>query len=159
MAHAAKILEKRKKRTEGNESSAIKKAKGSDGTVIPHFKNKQRVLVLCTRGVTQRYRHLMSDMIKLLPHSKKEVKMQQKEQLFVINEIAEMKSCNNCLFFEVRYFLRSILLCVHSRFPFIFFIGCGEAGNTIIEVYVCVCFKSCLIHAFSSCASVCQAIL
>ena len=28
--------------------------------------------------------------------------MQRKETLFVINEIAEMKNCNKCLFFEGR---------------------------------------------------------
>ena len=32
---------------------------------------KQRVLVLSSRGITQRQRHLMNDMSSLLPHSKK----------------------------------------------------------------------------------------
>lgn len=37
------------------------------------WNNKQRVLVLSSRGPTQRHRHLMMDFINLLPHSKKEV--------------------------------------------------------------------------------------
>ena len=38
----------------------------------------------------------------MLPHSKKDVKMDAKDALQVINEIAEMKSCNNCIYFETR---------------------------------------------------------
>ena len=33
--------------------------------------NKQKVLLLSSRGVTERYRHLMSDLQSLLPHTKK----------------------------------------------------------------------------------------
>lgn len=39
------------------------------------YKNKQRVLTLCSRGVTARARHLLEDLRKLIPHSKKEVKL------------------------------------------------------------------------------------
>ena len=34
-------------------------------------RNKQRVLLLSSRGVTHRMRHLMSDLEVLLPHAKK----------------------------------------------------------------------------------------
>jgi len=44
----------------------------------------------------------MEDLRTLLPHSKKDVKLDQKDELFAVNEICEMKSCNNCIFFEVR---------------------------------------------------------
>ena len=40
-------------------------------------KNKQRVLVLASRGITQRYRHLMEDVLTLLPHSVKDNKFDQ----------------------------------------------------------------------------------
>ena len=66
------------------------------------FKNKQRVLVFSSRGCTARYRHLMNDLRTLLPHSKKDVKLDSKDRLTVINEICEMKNCNNCIYFEVR---------------------------------------------------------
>ena len=37
-----------------------------------------------------------------MPHSKSDSKMQKKESLFDINEIAEMKNCEKCLLFEGR---------------------------------------------------------
>lgn len=66
------------------------------------YKNRQRVLVFCSRGVTARYRHLLEDLRKLIPHHKKDVKLDCKGDLQVINEIAEVKSCNNCLYLEAR---------------------------------------------------------
>ena len=47
------------------------------------YKNKQRVLVFCSRGVTARSRHLLEDLRKLLPHHKKEVKLDTKDDLKV----------------------------------------------------------------------------
>ena len=69
--------------------------------LVPH-KNKQRTLVFCSRGVTTRYRHLMEDLRALLPHHRREVKHDTKKKLHEINEICELKSCNNCIFFDVR---------------------------------------------------------
>ena len=66
------------------------------------WSNKERVLVFGTRGISYRDRHLMEDLKTLLPHSKSESKMQRKETLFAVNEIAEMKNCNKCLMFEGR---------------------------------------------------------
>ncbi|KXZ43088.1 hypothetical protein GPECTOR_102g41 [Gonium pectorale] len=73
-------------------------ANGSGNT----FKNKEKVLVLSTRGVTFRYRHLMEDVLSLLPHSKKESKLDTKSDRGVINEVADLKNCTTVLFFEVR---------------------------------------------------------
>ena len=47
------------------------------GAPLEKKKNKQRVLVLASRGITQRYRHLMEDFLTLLPHSVKESKFDQ----------------------------------------------------------------------------------
>jgi len=66
------------------------------------YKNKQRVLVLSSRGITHRYRHLMNDIASLLPHCKKDVKLDTKDNLSVLNELAELKNCNSCIFFEIR---------------------------------------------------------
>ncbi|ORZ32201.1 Brix domain-domain-containing protein [Catenaria anguillulae PL171] len=63
---------------------------------------KQRVLVCSSRGVTHRQRHLMSDLLCLLPHSKKENKLDQKKHLGALNEIAELTSCNKVLYLESR---------------------------------------------------------
>jgi len=66
------------------------------------YQNKERVLVFSTRGITNKERLLMNDLRRLLPHSKKEGKFDAKNKLSVIPEICEMKSCNNCIFFESR---------------------------------------------------------
>ncbi|KAJ3382008.1 hypothetical protein HDU84_004701 [Entophlyctis sp. JEL0112] len=84
-------------------------------------RNRQRVLLLSSRGILHRYRHLLNDVHSLLPHSKKgpyhtpisfaprpdasrsENKMDsQKNNLTAVNELASDHQCNNCLFFEVR---------------------------------------------------------
>jgi ribosome biogenesis protein BRX1 len=39
--------------------------------VTKKLKNKQRVLLLSSRGITHRMRHLMNDLEALLPHVKK----------------------------------------------------------------------------------------
>lgn len=65
-------------------------------------KNQQRVLLITSRGITYRYRHLMQDLNSLLPHSKKDAKLDSKSKLEDINEIAELNNCNNCIYFETR---------------------------------------------------------
>ncbi|KAF9085121.1 Ribosome biogenesis protein brx1 [Mortierella sp. GBA35] len=75
-------------------------AKSSEDT--PVFRNKQRVLLLSSRGITFRHRHLLSDLGDLLPHTKKDAKLDSKSKLHIINELAELNNCNNCIFFEVR---------------------------------------------------------
>ncbi|RLN56789.1 hypothetical protein BBJ29_004286 [Phytophthora kernoviae] len=66
------------------------------------YVNKQRVLVFSSRGITTRYRHLLDDFRKLLPHHKREVKLDAKDTLHVVNEIAEIKGCNTTIFLEAR---------------------------------------------------------
>ncbi|KAG9010114.1 Ribosome biogenesis protein brx1 [Tulasnella sp. JGI-2019a] len=76
-----------------------------DGVVVapPSKKrNKQRVLLLSSRGVTQRMRHLMKDLECLLPHTKKDTKLDAKNQLALIPELADLNNCNNCLYLEAR---------------------------------------------------------
>lgn len=72
----------------------------SDG----RYRNKQRCLVLCSRGVTARYRHLLEDLRTLMPHHKKESKLDPGEGGIgrAVNDIAEMRSCNTVLFLECR---------------------------------------------------------
>ncbi|KAF1985967.1 Brix-domain-containing protein [Aulographum hederae CBS 113979] len=64
--------------------------------------NRQRVLMLTSRGVTYRHRHLLNDLYSLLPHSRKESKLDTKTKLYQLNELAELYNCNNVLFFEAR---------------------------------------------------------
>lgn len=65
-------------------------------------KNRQRVLMLTSRGVTYRHRHLLADLNSLLPHSRKDAKLDTKTQLSQLNELADLYNCNNVMFFEAR---------------------------------------------------------
>ncbi|GLG94090.1 Ribosome biogenesis protein BRX1 homolog [Gryllus bimaculatus] len=67
-----------------------------------HWKNRQRLLIFGCRGIGTRDRHLMKDIRRLLPHSKKENKMERRENLTVVNEVCTMKHCNQCILFEGR---------------------------------------------------------
>ncbi|KAL8690289.1 MAG: hypothetical protein Q9218_004225 [Villophora microphyllina] len=69
---------------------------------VPIKKNKQRVLILSSRGVTYRHRHLLNDLYALLPHSRKDAKLDTKTKLYQLNELADLYNCNNVLFFEAR---------------------------------------------------------
>ncbi|XP_061175770.1 ribosome biogenesis protein BRX1 homolog [Saccostrea echinata] len=64
--------------------------------------NKERVLVFSSRGISYRGRHLMNDLRTLMPHSKAESKMDRKDQLFVINEMCEMRNCSKCIYLEAK---------------------------------------------------------
>lgn len=79
-----------------------KKQKYAETRDVSKYINKQRTLVLSSRGITHRDRHLLSDLRDLLPHSKKDVKYDAKDELAAVNELCEMKNCNNCIFFEAR---------------------------------------------------------
>lgn len=67
------------------------------------WKNRQRTLVFSSRGVSYRVRHLMNDLRVLLPHSKKDAKMDRKDKIGeIIPEICDLKNCNNCVYIEMR---------------------------------------------------------
>ncbi|MCO5580079.1 hypothetical protein L7F22_033945 [Adiantum nelumboides] len=70
--------------------------------VVAPRRNKQRVLLLPSRGVTMRMRHLVNDIEALLPHAKKDSKLDSKSNLHILNELAELNNCNNTLYFEAR---------------------------------------------------------
>lgn len=76
-------------------------AKDDSPNPIPR-RTKQRVLILSSRGVTYRHRHLLNDLYSLLPHSRKDAKLDTKTKLYQLNELAELYNCNNVMFFEAR---------------------------------------------------------
>ncbi|GJQ10638.1 hypothetical protein GpartN1_g2429.t1 [Galdieria partita] len=65
---------------------------------------KRKIVILSTRGITARYRHLMEDILKLVPHGKKESKLDAKDKLKVVNEVCELRNCNAVMLFETRKF-------------------------------------------------------
>ncbi|PSS16198.1 Ribosome biogenesis protein [Actinidia chinensis var. chinensis] len=74
--------------------------KESDSTA---FRNKEKVLVTCSRRINYRYRHLMMNVVLLLPHCKKDNKVESKESKgATLNELVELKGSSSCLFFECR---------------------------------------------------------
>ncbi len=63
---------------------------------------RKKVLVLCSRGVTTSFIELMEDLLKLLPHAKKDAKFDKREPLSSLVEIAELAGCHWCVYFEAR---------------------------------------------------------
>lgn len=101
---------KKRKGDTGNaivdESTENQNVREEDETFISDgkYRNKQRCLVLCSRGVTARYRHLLEDLRTLMPHHKKESKLDPGDESMgkAVNAIAEMKTCNTVLLLECR---------------------------------------------------------
>jgi ribosome biogenesis protein BRX1 len=75
-------------------------AKVSDGK----YRNKQRCLTVSSRGVPARFRHLMEDLRTLMPHHKKESKLDPGSDGIgqAVNDISEIRGCNSVLFLECR---------------------------------------------------------
>lgn len=67
-SNAAKAKGKRKLEEHVDQDHAMADA---GETPAKKMRNKQRVLLLSSRGVTHRMRHLMNDIEALLPHVKK----------------------------------------------------------------------------------------
>jgi ribosome biogenesis protein BRX1 len=65
------------------------------------WKNKQRVLLLSSRGVDYLTRHLMVNFKTLMPHTKSDSKFDNKNGMSEINEIAEIRNCNKVIYFEM----------------------------------------------------------
>jgi len=74
----------------------------SDG----RYHNKQRCLILCSRGVTTRHRHFLEDLRTLIPHHKKDSKLDVGKGAGgvgqAVNDIAEIRGCTSVLFLECR---------------------------------------------------------
>eukprot|EP00933_Yihiella_yeosuensis_P018845 TRINITY_DN15366_c0_g6_i1.p1 TRINITY_DN15366_c0_g6~~TRINITY_DN15366_c0_g6_i1.p1 ORF type:complete len:357 (+),score=79.73 TRINITY_DN15366_c0_g6_i1:220-1290(+) len=107
-AHAAQVQAERDEAQEGAEDGEEAPADPyllADAAYIQkdtRWRNKQRTLVFCSRGVTARFRHLCDDIRKLLPHHKSEPKFEKRANFNEINEVCELKNCNNVIFFEAR---------------------------------------------------------
>jgi ribosome biogenesis protein BRX1 len=85
--------------TKKSHLSSEEKAQHRD---VSLYLNKQRTLVLSSRGIGYRDRHLLQDLLDLLPHGKKDNKLDTKHGLDVLNELAMLKQCNNVLYLESR---------------------------------------------------------
>ncbi|KAM7534199.1 hypothetical protein Aperf_G00000115714 [Anoplocephala perfoliata] len=68
----------------------------------PQWTNRERILILCSRGVPFLGRHVMKDLITMMPHSKSENKLDAKHDLPLINEVADIRNASKVVFFEGR---------------------------------------------------------
>ena len=78
------------------------------------WRNRQRTLILASRGITGGERNLMNSLISLLPHSKKESKIERKVAFSELNELCFNNACSNCIYFEKR---KRELVCWVFRSP------------------------------------------
>jgi ribosome biogenesis protein BRX1 len=97
-------LNKDAEKTDGagaEDESALRAFKDQDASE-KEWKNRQRTLVFCARGVKSKFRDLMDDLTDMLPHCKKENKIERKIAKEYVNELCFQRSCNNCIFLEAR---------------------------------------------------------
>ncbi|THH17125.1 hypothetical protein EW146_g3641 [Bondarzewia mesenterica] len=99
-AHLAEIKGKGKRKAD--DMDVDEDVDESSGPAPKKKKNKQRVLLLSSRGITHRMRHFMNDLEALLPHVKKDSKLDSKNHLNLLPELADLHNCNNTLYFEAR---------------------------------------------------------
>jgi ribosome biogenesis protein BRX1 len=64
--------------------------------------NKTRTLIVASRGISHQERHLVNDLINLIPNSKKECKIERDIASEELNNICYMHSCKYCIYFEHR---------------------------------------------------------
>lgn len=65
------------------------------------WKNKQRVLLVNSRGVSYLARHIVDNLKTLMPHTKADSKFDRKHGLNELSEIAEIRNCNKIMYLEM----------------------------------------------------------
>lgn len=74
----------------------VKDPYGFDVKMANKWYNKQRVLLLCSRGVSSLHRHLFMDLFNLFPHAKKEVILKNPPMISPIFDIRRKSKKKNC---------------------------------------------------------------
>jgi ribosome biogenesis protein BRX1 len=65
--------------------------------------DRERVLLLCSRGSVARTRHLVNDLQRLMPHVRMESKYGKNGNMADdLNEMCELSNCTKCIYFESR---------------------------------------------------------
>uniref|UniRef100_A0A915M2M4 Ribosome biogenesis protein BRX1 homolog n=1 Tax=Meloidogyne javanica TaxID=6303 RepID=A0A915M2M4_MELJA len=88
-----------------DEESSMKDQKDQVGNLKINKKwtDRERVLLLCSRGSVARTRHLINDLKRLMPHIRSEAKYgKSKSMADDLNEMSELANCTKCLYFESR---------------------------------------------------------
>jgi len=82
-------LTKDAEKTEGageDDETALRAFKDQDASE-KEWKNRQRTLVFCARGVKSKFRDLMDNITDMLPHCKKESKIERKVAKEYVNDL------------------------------------------------------------------------
>ncbi|EFW22909.1 Ribosome biogenesis protein brx1 [Coccidioides posadasii str. Silveira] len=91
---------------ENHDTNGEMNTNSNDRSNSSGYMPKTRVLMLTSRGVTHRHRHLLADLAALLPHTHKESKLDTKKKTtgynFLLNSLADLHSCNVIFFLEAR---------------------------------------------------------
>ena len=65
------------------------------------WKNKQRALLISSRGVSYLARHVILNLKTLLPHARTESKFNRKHGLIELGEIADIRNCTKVIYIEM----------------------------------------------------------
>ncbi|KAL7073417.1 hypothetical protein ACQ4LE_007424 [Meloidogyne hapla] len=88
---------------DSEEESSIKSQKDVGNLTNKKWTDRERVLLLCSRGSVARTRHLVNDLKRLMPHVRSEAKYgKSKSMADDLNEMSELANCTKCLYFESR---------------------------------------------------------
>jgi ribosome biogenesis protein BRX1 len=87
---------------EEDKKENIKEKVISSSNTNKNWVNKTRTLIVASRGVSHQERHLVNDLINLIPNSKKECKIERDIASEELNNICYMHSCKFCIYFEHR---------------------------------------------------------
>ncbi|KIW39049.1 uncharacterized protein PV06_08863 [Exophiala oligosperma] len=90
---------------EDEQHSSSKPKEKQNGLSSVPVEVRNRILMLTSRGVSYRHRHLLSDLHSLLPHTYKDTKLDTKSSNnynSALNGLADLHSCNYVFFLEAR---------------------------------------------------------
>lgn len=75
--------------------------KQSPSKLTKKWKNKQRVLLISSRGVSYLARHILANFKSMMPQTRSDSKFARKHGLQELNEVAEIRNCNKIMYLEM----------------------------------------------------------
>lgn len=102
MSKASNITKAEGDKKKNVKASANKKEKVvSTGIGQNKWKNKQRCLLVSSRGVSYTARHMITNFKTLMPHTRTDSKFNRKHGLKGLAEIADIRNCNKIIYVEM----------------------------------------------------------
>ncbi|CAF0703845.1 unnamed protein product [Brachionus calyciflorus] len=98
LSKKTKKVKKQIKKTNGEK---VEKVDAKPGKLAKKWRNKQRVLLVSSRGVSYLARHILTNLKTLMPHTRSDSKFSRKHGLQELNEIAEIRNCNKVFYLEM----------------------------------------------------------